>query len=69
LRRLTPQKHALFRQIVLEGALEQNGMAGFADLLSETDVNAIQAYIAAYSRAAIATVNTSATERPDIRTE
>jgi quinohemoprotein ethanol dehydrogenase len=54
LRRLTPEKHALFRQIVLDGLLEQNGMAGFADLLGESDVNAIQAYIADYTRAAIA---------------
>jgi quinohemoprotein ethanol dehydrogenase len=42
---LTPEKHALFRQIVHGGALKANGMASFADVLSEADVDDIHAFI------------------------
>ncbi len=38
-------KHAIFDQIVLEGALASNGMASFADLLNKTDTDRIHAYI------------------------
>ena len=37
--------HENFKQIVLEGALAESGMAGFADLISEEDAEAIHAYI------------------------
>jgi quinohemoprotein ethanol dehydrogenase len=42
---MTPEKHSLFRQIVLGGILEGNGMAGFADLLSVQDADDIHAYL------------------------
>ncbi|HEY6483394.1 MAG TPA: PQQ-dependent dehydrogenase, methanol/ethanol family [Steroidobacteraceae bacterium] len=45
LRRLTPQLHAIFNDIVLRGALAPTGMERFDDLLSEQDVNDIHAYL------------------------
>ncbi len=54
LRRLTPDKHLLFRQIVLDGLLEPLGMSSFAGDLSEAEVDAIQAYIVELSREAVA---------------
>lgn len=45
LRHMSKEKHALFRDIVLGGMLEPNGMASFADVLNEAEVGAIQAYI------------------------
>jgi quinohemoprotein ethanol dehydrogenase len=42
---LTPQKHALFEEIVLGGALQAQGMASFADVLSRSDSEAIHAYL------------------------
>jgi quinohemoprotein ethanol dehydrogenase len=42
---MTPEKHLLFRQIVLGGLLERNGMASFADLLTEPEVDDIHAYL------------------------
>jgi len=53
LRRLTPEKHKLFKQIVLEGLFEPLGMSSFAGDLSEGDVDAIQAYIVTLSREAV----------------
>ncbi len=47
---LTPEKHQLFKQIVLKGLLKDGGMAGFSDLLSESDAEAIQAYISSRQR-------------------
>jgi len=46
LRRLSVEKHAIFKDIVLGGALEANGMPGFADALDESRIDGIQAYIA-----------------------
>jgi quinohemoprotein ethanol dehydrogenase len=37
--------HAIFKDIVLKGVYAQNGMASFADVLEESDVNAIQQYL------------------------
>ena len=37
--------HNIFENIVLEGAYAQNGMASFADILKESDVEAIHHYI------------------------
>ena len=51
---LTPEKHALFKQIVHGGALAPRGMASFADVLSEGDVEAIHAYIVEEARKHIA---------------
>jgi quinohemoprotein ethanol dehydrogenase len=50
LRRLSPEKHALFREIVLGGMLESLGMSSFAGVLSAQETDAIQAYIVALSR-------------------
>lgn len=54
LRRLTPQKHALFHDIVLRGLLEPLGMSSFAAELDEADVDAIQAYVVSLARKAVA---------------
>jgi quinohemoprotein ethanol dehydrogenase len=54
LRRLTSQKHAMFRDIVLGGVLEPLGMSSFAAELDEAEVDAIQAYVVSLAREAIA---------------
>jgi quinohemoprotein ethanol dehydrogenase len=46
LRRLPVEKHAIFKEIVHDGAIHGAGMPQFADLLTEQDVRDIQAYIA-----------------------
>ena len=45
LRRLTPEKHRLFYNIVLGGILQPLGMGRFDDVLSRADAEAIHAYI------------------------
>jgi quinohemoprotein ethanol dehydrogenase len=45
LRRLTPEKHQLFYDIVLKGALAPLGMGRFDDVLGRADAEAIHAYI------------------------
>jgi quinohemoprotein ethanol dehydrogenase len=45
LRYMSPQTHADFTKIVLYGARADQGMAPFADVLSEPDADAIHAYI------------------------
>ena len=45
LRRMSPEVHAAFKDIVLHGQRENLGMAGFADILSEVQVDAIYAYL------------------------
>ena len=47
LRKMTTDTHDLFNKIVLEGILGSNGMAGFADVLSEDDVDNIHHYVRA----------------------
>jgi quinohemoprotein ethanol dehydrogenase len=47
LRIMTPASHATFADIVLGGILVEQGMAGFADLLSAADVAAIHDYLIA----------------------
>jgi len=47
LRRLTAEKHAIFDDIVLRGALRPLGMPQWDDVFSENDVAAIHAYIIA----------------------
>jgi quinohemoprotein ethanol dehydrogenase len=42
---LTPEEHAMFNEVVLKGVFKYGGMASFADILSEKDVEAIHAYI------------------------
>jgi quinohemoprotein ethanol dehydrogenase len=41
---------ALWNNIVLDGALEQNGMIGWAEFLTREDAEAIRAYVAAQAR-------------------
>jgi len=45
LRRLTAAQHAIFKDIVLHGAVAPTGMEKFDDLLSEADADAIHAYL------------------------
>ena len=45
LRIMSPETHAAFNQIVLEGTLVEKGMASFSDLLTAEDVAAIHAYV------------------------
>ena len=45
LRRLDPSLQALFKDIVLRGAVAPTGMERFDDILSESDVEAIHAYL------------------------
>ena len=47
LRKMTTGTHDLFNKIVLEGILGSNGMAGFADVISEEEVENIHHYIRA----------------------
>jgi quinohemoprotein ethanol dehydrogenase len=47
LRHMTAETHAAFDDIVLRGKLEALGMASFADVLSQTDADAIHAYVIA----------------------
>ena len=45
LRRLDPGLHAIFKDIVLKGAVAPTGMERFDDILSEADVEAIHDYL------------------------
>ncbi|MYK84200.1 MAG: PQQ-dependent dehydrogenase, methanol/ethanol family, partial [Gammaproteobacteria bacterium] len=45
LRLLGEGSHASFNQVVLEGLLAANGMASFADSLTDEDVTRIHAYV------------------------
>jgi quinohemoprotein ethanol dehydrogenase len=45
LRRLNPGLHAMFKEIVLHGALAPAGMERFDDILSDQDVDNIHAYL------------------------
>ncbi|MXO70661.1 PQQ-dependent dehydrogenase, methanol/ethanol family [Alteraurantiacibacter buctensis] len=47
LRHMTAETHGLFNRIVREGLYLDKGMASFADIVSEEDVNAIHAYLIA----------------------
>ena len=62
LRRLTTEKHSIFKQIVYDGVIHSAGMPRMGDLVSEQDVADIQAYIIERSqqdRAAAATAATT----------
>ncbi len=56
LRYLSHEKHEIFNNIVLHGALEPLGMPGFAEQLQEQDAFAIQAYIVKTANDAIENV-------------
>jgi quinohemoprotein ethanol dehydrogenase len=43
--KMPPELHAVFKNIVLKGALAPAGMESFDDILSEADVDAIHAYV------------------------
>ena len=45
LRHLTIEKHEIFNEILLEGILEENGMANFSSILTEQEVNQVHNYI------------------------
>ncbi len=45
LRHLTLEKHKIFNEILLEGILEENGMANFSSILTEQEVNHVHNYI------------------------
>ena len=45
LRKLSPDRQGQFKDIVLKGAAAPLGMESFNDILSEADVEAIQAYV------------------------
>ena len=47
LRKMSPQTHGQFLDIVLGGARAKQGMASFADVLSKADAEAIHAYLIA----------------------
>ena len=53
LRRQSLEKHALFREIVLDGLLEPQGMSSFAGDLTPAEVDAVQAYVVNLSREVI----------------
>jgi quinohemoprotein ethanol dehydrogenase len=58
LRRLSAEKHSIFKQIVYDGVIHTAGMPRMGDLVSEQDVADIQAYVierAKQDRAAAAT--------------
>lgn len=45
LRHMNSETHGLFKDIVLKGTMEELGMGNFSDDLSETDADAIHAYL------------------------
>jgi quinohemoprotein ethanol dehydrogenase len=47
LRWMTPETRREFNAIVLEGTRKEKGMLGFKDLLSQADVDAVNAYLVA----------------------
>ena len=48
---MEPATHAAFLDIVLHGARARNGMASFADTLSQPDAEAIHHYLIARANA------------------
>jgi quinohemoprotein ethanol dehydrogenase len=54
LRRTTAATHAIIKEIVLKGALQVRGMPRFDDVLSEKDVEQVQAYLLSLAHAAYA---------------
>jgi quinohemoprotein ethanol dehydrogenase len=52
LRKMPPEVHDMFKDILLGGAFAPTGMESFADILSEKDVENIHAYLIDQSRQA-----------------
>ena len=46
-RYMTPETHAQFNAIVIDGIRKDKGMVGFADILTPADADAIHAYLIA----------------------
>jgi quinohemoprotein ethanol dehydrogenase len=46
-RYMTPETHAQFNAIVIDGIRKEKGMVGFADILTPADADAIHAYLIA----------------------
>ena len=51
LRHMPPDRHRIFKDVVLKGALVGQGMANFSNVLSEADADAIHAYVIARANA------------------
>ncbi|MEQ8263931.1 PQQ-dependent dehydrogenase, methanol/ethanol family [Pseudohaliea sp.] len=51
LRYLSPQKHGLFKEIVLDGALVERGMPRFDDVVDPAQAKALQMYILSQAKA------------------
>lgn len=64
LRRTTAATHSVFRQIVLQGALQARGMPTFGDVLSEKDADQLQAYILSLAHEAYAAQQTNTAGKP-----
>ena len=47
LRQMSDETHQAFNQITLEGVLENNGMPGFSDVISQEDMELVHHYIRA----------------------
>ena len=45
LTKMRPEIEAIFKQIVLDGVFQDKGMASFADVLNEKDVELIREYL------------------------
>ena len=50
LRYLTAEKHESFNAIVLDGSYSDLGMAGFGDVLTKADAEALHAYVISRER-------------------
>jgi quinohemoprotein ethanol dehydrogenase len=61
LRRSTAATHAVFKPIVLQGALQARGMPPFGDVLSEQQAEQLQAYLLSEAHAAYAAQQRDAT--------
>lgn len=64
LRRTTAATHSAFKQIVLQGALQARGMPRFDDVLSEREVEQVQAYILSLAHEAHVAQQTNTAGKP-----
>jgi quinohemoprotein ethanol dehydrogenase len=51
LRHMPPERHRIFNDVVMKGALVGQGMANFSNVLSQADADAIHAYVIARANA------------------
>ena len=52
LRQMAPERYAALASIVLEGALAERGMPGFADQLTPAELEQLRAYMLSEARGA-----------------